>query len=448
MTHSFPGGIRRFGKSEWDSSAAAELQHSPFAAYEMPEADGERCIPSVSEGDLVLRGQIIGRNGGDKLVPVLSAVSGRVEAVSKAGTVIIRSDGEMREEEPLSPLREEIMRVSPQELIGIIRDAAIPESGSDRLALARFLDRNAGKLRDVFLNCAEPDPGSCTFSYLAESFPEEIAGGFKILLRILGIGKGTVLLPAEDFSKSPLRSAVRNSRILRAERIKGSYPACNPRLIVPQLTGKGGFMGRELSDDGCAVFTPDTCLAVYYACTCGQRQTDRLLTVAGDCVKKPAVLLVGIGTGCRDAAEKAGPREVPLRLLSGFSPLSASESGRTGGAAVRRNTAVIYALSRRACGEGEASGLSGLLRSLPDACIGCGRCTDICPVSLIPSRLYRYAELVGEEGMQEAFLRLDGVFCIGCGCCTYVCPSSLPLARELSAARELILKRAGEAGDA
>lgn len=435
MTYSFPGGIRRSGKSEWDSSAAAELYLSALAAYDMPQVDGERCVPVVSEGDPVLRGQIIGKSGGDRLCPVLSAVSGKVEAVSEAGTVVIRSDGEMRETEPLTPIREGIMKVPVQELIQVIRDAAIPESGSAQLALARLLTEHSGKLKAAFLNCAEPDPGSVTFSYLTESFPEEIAGGFKILLRILRVTKGIVLLPKGERSCAHLEKEVRKSGILRAMRIKDSYPACDPRLTVSGLSGKAAYMEQEPLSDGYASFTPDTCLAVYYACTCGTKMTDRVLTVTGDCFKKPTLVRVGIGTGCRDVAAEAEPKEVPLRLIAGFSPLSVKERNGNAGAAVRSNTAVLYALSRRACGGEE---LPGLLRRGETACIGCGRCAEICPVSLIPSELFRITELLGETGMREVFLHRDGGFCIGCGCCTYVCPSSLPLAEEIAAAQRRI----------
>ena len=44
----------------------------------------------------------------------------------------------------------------------------------------------------------------------------------------------------------------------------------------------------------------------------------------------------------------------------------------------------------------------------PDACIGCGACTEICPVNAV--------------AMDDELLQVDMDWCIGCGVCMTVCP--------------------------
>ncbi|MGB9630354.1 MAG: indolepyruvate ferredoxin oxidoreductase subunit alpha, partial [Thermodesulfobacteriota bacterium] len=45
-----------------------------------------------------------------------------------------------------------------------------------------------------------------------------------------------------------------------------------------------------------------------------------------------------------------------------------------------------------------------------DSCIGCGQCSEICPVEAIK--------------MERDFPEVDEQWCIGCGVCSVVCPSS------------------------
>jgi electron transport complex protein RnfC len=69
------------------------------------------------------------------------------------------------------------------------------------------------------------------------------------------------------------------------------------------------------------------------------------------------------------------------------------------------------------------------LAVIPEPCIRCGWCLDICPTHVHPA------------GVLEASQRQDAVMaeqfgveaCIECGLCSYICPSRLPL---LEAARE------------
>ena len=73
----------------------------------------------------------------------------------------------------------------------------------------------------------------------------------------------------------------------------------------------------------------------------------------------------------------------------------------------------------------------------PGPCINCGRCVEVCPGRVIPSRLADYAERHDEE----AFLENYGMECCECGCCSYVCPAKRPLTQEIKSMRKMQLAK-------
>ena len=73
----------------------------------------------------------------------------------------------------------------------------------------------------------------------------------------------------------------------------------------------------------------------------------------------------------------------------------------------------------------------------PGPCINCGRCVEVCPGRVIPSRLADYAERYDEE----AFLENFGMECCECGCCSFVCPAKRPLTQEIKSMRKIQLAK-------
>ena len=73
----------------------------------------------------------------------------------------------------------------------------------------------------------------------------------------------------------------------------------------------------------------------------------------------------------------------------------------------------------------------------PGPCINCGRCLEVCPGRVMPSRLADAAEHFDEE----TFLELNGMECCECGCCSYVCPAKRPLTQEIKSMRKLQLAK-------
>ena len=58
-----------------------------------------------------------------------------------------------------------------------------------------------------------------------------------------------------------------------------------------------------------------------------------------------------------------------------------------------------------------------------EPCIRCGRCVEVCPMSILPATISQAVENKRFDWAEE----LNVTACIECGSCSYVCPSHRPL---------------------
>ena len=73
----------------------------------------------------------------------------------------------------------------------------------------------------------------------------------------------------------------------------------------------------------------------------------------------------------------------------------------------------------------------------PGPCINCGRCVEVCPGRVIPSRLADYAE----HNDEKAFLENYGMECCECGCCSFICPAKRHLTQQIKSMRKILLAK-------
>ena len=61
------------------------------------------------------------------------------------------------------------------------------------------------------------------------------------------------------------------------------------------------------------------------------------------------------------------------------------------------------------------------------SCIKCGKCSEVCPVNLIPS-------LIIDNPNKAKELKIDK--CISCGLCSYVCPAKIEVKEIIKKMKE------------
>ena len=155
----------------------------------------------------------------------------------------------------------------------------------------------------------------------------------------------------------------------------------------------------------------------------GKPLVERVVTVSGDAVNNPGNFKVLLGTSHRELAEAAGGFAAePEKLISGGPMMGFAMI--TLDAPVTKTSSSLLAFKKDA--------VSQLRES---ACINCGRCVQVCPSRIIPSRLADYAKRHDEV----SFVAMNGLECVECGSCSYVCPAKRQLKQAIGSMRKTAL---------
>lgn len=428
----FKGGIHpNDGKSLAKDQPITELLPKGELVYPLSQHIGAPAAPAVKKGDHVLKGQRIADAGGFVSAPVYSSVSGTVKAIEKrltpAGSsvdcIIIENDGEYQEVEyaPVKPLSE----LSSDEIRELIADAGIVGMGGAGFPTrVKLSPKEPEKIEYIIANCAECEPYiTADYRRMLEN-TEELVSGMKVVLSMFPNAKG--VFGVEDNKKDcieKLKAAIKEEPRMEVKALQTKYPQGAERQLIYALTKRAINSSMLPADAGCIVDNVETLIGIHNAVIKGRPLTERIVTVSGDDVQKPGNFKVLLGTNHRELVEAAGGFvQEPEKLISGGPMMGFAMI--TLDAPVTKTSSAILAFKEDI-----------VAKSLATACINCGRCVEVCPSRIIPSRLADFAERLDEE----SFVAQNGAECVECGSCSYVCPAKRSLKQAIGSMRKIVL---------
>jgi electron transport complex protein RnfC len=430
---------------------------------------GTEVAPVITEGESVKAGQIIGRS--DELIstPMHSPLSGRVAAIEEAphpldqkitSWVIIDSDGRDEWAYVKRPAGN-FERWGTDELGRILYEAGVPALGKAGFPTAyRSSEADPSKLRYLVINAVETEPylqGDLALLY--EEFDQFVAG-VKVLKSALGnveVHIGIGYDQPRIFEE--LENRMEYHDWLYLHPVLPKYPQGEDEVLIKTLLDLEVPAGKHATILGTVVCSVQQVIAAYGAVFEGRPFIERVISVGGSAVERPANVRVRLGTAVGELLREFG-HQSPSRILLG---------GPMRGAAVRnpdtpvlRDTRALVALRepkrRLFGGAGLGFGYDSYTRIIPPLlggprrattglhgtprpCVHCGYCVDVCPQNLFPIAI---AEACRHDQLQRAE-RLDMFACIECGLCSYVCPSKISVMEEIQQGKRLIREERLEA---
>ncbi len=376
----------------------------------------------VDKGASVKVGQLIASGEAFISANVHSSVSGKVARIDdvldhsgyRNKAIVIDVEGDEWEESiDRSPAVIRECNLSSEEIIQKIKEMGIVGLGGATFPTHVKLMVPTGKKAEcLVINGVECEPYLTSDHRLMLEKGEELMIGVSILMKALKVEKAFIGI---ENNKSDaienLKRIAADYKGIEVQPLKVKYPQGGEKQLIKALTGREVPSGKLPLEVGCVVQNVGTAFAVYEAVQKNKPLIERVVTLTGKSVKKPANYLVRIGTPVNDLIETSGGLpEKTGKIISG-GPMM-------GKALVSTEVPVV-------------KGTSGILimnekeshRPLMSNCIRCARCIGVCPMGLEPVLL---AQLSANERWEDAEKEriLD---CIECGSCHFTCPSGRPL---------------------
>ena len=396
----------------------------------MQQHIGAPCTPVVKVGDTVSVGQLVGDS--DKFVsaPIHATVSGTVKAVGDVKLangiitkgVTIESDGEMRLYEGIKPPtvtnREELLKaVRASGLVGL-GGAGFPT----HVKLNYPEDKNVDTL---IVNAAECEPFiTVDYRECIENSRNVINGVFT-LKKYLGFSQ--VIIAVEDNKPKAIEIFRKlidesNDPSIKIMALRSRYPQGAEKMMVLSATGRRVPPGKLPADVGCVVMNVASVAFIERYLETGKPLISRSLTVDGSAVRTPKNLRVPIGINIQDVIDYCGGfKEEPRKIICGGPMMGIAVCG-TDAPVCKQNNAVLAFADRKDAIKPERD------------CIRCGRCVEVCPMSLMPTLIERFAKVRDKDGLERSFVSV----CMECGSCAYACPSGRPLVQYMRLAKQVL----------
>lgn len=386
----------------------------------------------VKKGDTVTVGQKIADVPANALgCPVHASVSGIVVDIIKktipSGAVVehivIENDMQNTPCPDCQPVTKKLTEVTTEEIIDIVREAGISGMGGAAFPTYSKIQSAIGKVDKIIINCAECEPFITANHRLLLEHPASVINGVKILLKALGVR--TAYIAVEDNKMDAVERVeelLSGSKMISVKVMKTKYPQGDERQLVYALTGEEIPTGKLPSDVGCVIFNAETCAAIYKAFAFGTPLVSRIVTVDGDCIRRPKNLLVPIGTSASYIIDFCGGliRE-PKKLINGGPMMGMAQWDME--MPITKSTSAVLLFS---------AGM-GRKNQIP-SCIRCGKCVNNCPMHLMPMYIAQFSQ-IGDLARAEEY---GAMSCVECGSCSYNCPGGVEIVQHIRVAKAAI----------
>ena len=398
----------------------------------MQQHIGAPCTPTVKVGDTVAVGQKIGDS--DKFVsaPIHATVSGKVTAVGDIKLangiitkgVTIESDGEMRMYEGITPPTV----TNKQELCAAVRESGLVGLGGAGFPTHVKLNFPDDKNIDTLVvNAAECEPYITVDYRECIENAENVLKGVEILKKILGFKQ--VVIAIEDNKPKVFKImkeiADRDNDkgdAIKLMTLKSRYPQGAEKMMVLSATGRKVPPGKLPADVGCVVMNVASVAFVARYLETGKPLVSRSITVDGGAVREPKNLRVPIGTSFADIVDYCGGfKTEPAKIISG-GPMMGIALCDIDAPICKQNNSLLAFDEKDAAFKKERD------------CIRCGKCVDVCPMSLMPTLIERHARTKDAEKLKS----YNTMVCMECGSCAYACPSGRPLVQYMRLAKQVL----------
>ncbi|MBT3783947.1 electron transport complex subunit RsxC, partial [bacterium] len=396
---------------------------------------GAPAVAEVEKGQKVQRGDRIASPGGYVSVAYHSPVSGVVK------TVELRDHpcGEARpsiviEADPFSSQkfqqRGELdwLNMSTPQFISLVQGAGIVGLGGAAFPTHVKIAVPEGKnCRFLILNGCECEPFLTADHRVMLENANSLLYGTRLLAKFLGAQKAYIGIELNKLDAIEIlkQKAAEQEYDVEVVPLEVKYPQGAEKMLITAILRKEVPSGKLPIDMDVVVSNVSTTVAIADYFQSQKPLIERVLTVTGPGIRRPANMRVPVGTPIRDVLDACGGLvDETSRIILGGPMMGMVQKSLD--VPITKGTSGILALTDREVHE---------LKTYK--CVRCARCIEACPAFLNPSQLGLLARKSRFEEMVDASL-MD---CMECASCSFACPSGIPLVQSFRMAKSYVREK-------
>lgn len=416
-------GLHLDGKKELTTHTKYEEFLNPKFVY-FPLLPNSNAFVTVGEF-VKVNEPIIKRNGAFPYF-MYSSVSGRVTSIKKmwhsSGKMVdmleIENDG--KDEVFTESTLENYPCQSENDIIQIMKASGlIGLGGAGFPTYAKYTSEK--EVKTLIINAAECEPYLTADYNIIMNFTSELIDGIKYMLKA---SKASMCFIAIKKTKkdviTALKNIIKDEDNIKIHLLKDVYPAGWERYIVESvLKKKYDSLPIEV---GAIVNNVQTAFTLSKIIKNKQPFTKKFVTFSGDGLLKPCNVLVKNGTSVKEIIEFIGGYSSSELIMVAGGPLTGKTVG-TDDLILTPELCAVTVLKKNHN------------KNNPE-CLGCGKCSSVCPAFLTPTEI----KLAFENNDLDLLKELCANKCIQCGLCSYICPSRIEITNIVGRAKEALAK--------
>lgn len=373
--------------------------------------------PQVNVGDYVCIDDTIGINISTDLV-LKSSVSGTIVGIEKkyisngklVDCLVIENDFKEKYRNKLGK-KKDITKYSKESFIYMLQKGGVTGmGGSDYPTFIKY-DTNE-QIKYLIVNAVECEISSSADSATMYHHTQEILECIDAIIEIMGIEKAYIAV--NENNNQVIKRLLKYINTYPNIKIWGTidaYPSGWEKYLVNEITGL--TYDKKPSEIGVITDNVSTIYSIYELLKYDRPLTEKIVTIAGTGVKKEANYKVKIGTNFSELMLKIdGYKKIkePILIAGGYMMGTSIPSDEL---IITKDLNTILVIE------------DNNIKS--ETCIKCGKCSEVCPVGLMPVMIIDNKE-------KSKKLKLDK--CIECGLCSYVCPAKIEVREILKSIKE------------
>lgn len=409
------------------------IERMPFVdRYTLPLSQhaGAPSRPIVRVGQRVARGELLGEPVGWVSTALHSPVAGRVAVIAKrrhpngrlVDAIEVETDPYSSQKLTDAPIGDPAAMDLDEFIAHVQRAGLVGMGGAAFPTHVKYKLPEGKRCEKLVLNGCECEPYlTCDHQIMVEQ-AEDVIRGVRIVAPKLGASLTSIGVELnKPDAIEELRKHIADGEPIEVAGLETKYPQGAEKMLIRALYGVEVPAGKLPLDVGVVVNNVGTMTGIAEYFDRGKPLIERVVTVSGPGVDRPANLMVPIGTPVRDVLRHCEMNEQTCQVVMGGPMMGQTLAALD--APILKGTSGLLAFTEQEVAHPNEY-----------ACVKCGRCLEACGQFLNPQRLARLSRAGRYDELEKSFV-MD---CMECGACTFTCPSGVPIVHLIRVAKATI----------